>query len=254
MNKTRTRPTTDPTTKPTGPILSRRSLLGGAVALGAGVVLSACSKDSTADTTLAADTTTAAAAETTAAAAADTTALAADTTAAAAADTTAAAAAASGDAAIAQLAAGLEVLAVGTYGAALDAAGAGKLGDVPAAVAEFVTTAKAHHQAHLDAWNAVLTKGGLTAVTEPNAKLKPVVDTAFAAVTDVTGAAKLALLLEETAAATYLSASPLLMDKDAIKLAGSIQVIDAQHAAILHFVLGEYPVPDVFAKTDLAAS
>ena len=256
MNKTRTRPNTDPTAKPTGPMLSRRSLLGGAVALGAGVVLSACSKDSTADTTLAADTTTAAAADTTATASAETTASAAETTAAAAAaaDTTAAAAAASGDAAIAQLAAGLEVHAVGTYAAALDAAGAGKLGDVPAAVAEVVTTAKAHHQAHLDAWNGVLTKGGLPAVTEPNAKLKPVVDKAFAAVTDVTGAAKLALLLEETAAATYLSASPLLMDKDAIKLAGSIQVIDAQHAAILHFVLGDYPVPDVFAKTDLAAS
>ena len=46
----------------------------------------------------------------------------------------------------------------------------------------------------------------------------------------------------------------LLTGKDAIQLAGSIQVIDAQHAAILHYVLGDYPVPDVFAKTDLAAS
>ena len=41
---------------------------------------------------------------------------------------------------------------------------------------------------------------------------------------------------------------------DAIKLAGSIQIIDAQHAAILHFVLGDYPVPDVFAKVDMAAA
>ena len=30
-------------------------------------------------------------------------------------------------------------------------------------------------------------------------------------------------------------------------LAGSIQIIDAQHVAILNYVLGEYPVPDVFA-------
>ena len=49
------------------------------------------------------------------------------------------------------LAASLEVLAVNTYGAALDAATSGALGDVPPAVAEFVTTAQAHHQAHLDA-------------------------------------------------------------------------------------------------------
>ena len=58
---------------------------------------------------------------------------------------------------MAALAASLEVLAVNTYGAALDAATGGALGEVPPAVAEFVTTAQAHHQAHLDAWNEVLT-------------------------------------------------------------------------------------------------
>ncbi len=176
----------------------------------------------------------------------------AETTLAAAAADTTVAAPASGDAAIAMLAAGLEVLAVNTYTAALDAAGAGKLGDVPPAVATFATTAKAHHQAHLDAWNKVLTDAG--AVTEPNSTLKPKVDADFAKVTDVVGLAKLALQLEEIAAATYLSASRRIIDKAAITLAGSIQVIDAQHAAILHYVLGEYPVPDVFAKTDLAVA
>jgi rubrerythrin len=91
-------------------------------------------------------------------------------------------------------------------------------------------------------------------VTAPNAKLKPTVDAAFAKVTDVTGAATLALQLEQIASATYLSAQSVLTDKDAIKLAGSIQIIDAQHAAILLYVLGKYPVPDVFAKTDLAVA
>ncbi|MEO7370014.1 MAG: ferritin-like domain-containing protein, partial [Ilumatobacteraceae bacterium] len=158
------------------------------------------------------------------------------------------------DVKVAQLAAGLEVLAVGTYKAALDAAGAGSLGDVPAAVAEFVTVAMAQHQAQLDKWNGVLTAAGGDAVTEPNATLKPTVDAAFGKVTDVTGAATLALMLEEIAAATYLSAQKVLTDKDAIMLAGSIQIIDAQHAAILRYVLGEYPVPDVFAKVDLAAA
>src|SRR5215213_7724397 len=60
---------------------------------------------------------------------------------------------AQGDLAIAMGAAGLEVLAVNTYGAALDAATAGDLGEVPPAVAEFATTAKMQHQAALDAWN-----------------------------------------------------------------------------------------------------
>ncbi|MBW3556837.1 MAG: ferritin-like domain-containing protein [Actinobacteria bacterium] len=162
--------------------------------------------------------------------------------------------AASGDAAVAQFAAGLEVLAVGTYKAALDAATANKLGPVPPAVAEYVKTAMAHHQEHLDAWNKVLKSAGAAEVTTPDAKLKPVVDAEFAKVKDVAGAAKLALTLEEIAAQTYLKAIPSLQSKDAIKLAGSIQAVDQQHVAILNFALGMYPVPDVFQKTDKAAS
>ncbi|MGQ0521698.1 MAG: ferritin-like domain-containing protein [Actinomycetota bacterium] len=160
---------------------------------------------------------------------------------------------AGGDVAVAEFAAGLEVLAVGTYKAALDAATAGKLGAVPPAVAEFVQTAMAHHEEHLAAWNKVVTGAGGTAVSTPNAQLKPVVDAEFGKAKTIVDAAKLARTLEETAAATYLSAIPNLKSKDAVKLAASIQATDAKHVAILNFVLGEYPVPDVFAKTDKAA-
>ena len=146
------------------------------------------------------------------------------------------------------------MLAVGTYKAALGAATAGSLGAVPPAVATFVQTAMDQHQQQLDAWNKVLTGGGATAVTEPNATLKPTVDAAFGKVKDVAGAATLALMLEQIAAATYQSAIPVLTNKDAILLAGSIQIIDAQHAAVLNFVLGNYPVPDTFAKLDLAVA
>jgi hypothetical protein len=168
--------------------------------------------------------------------------------------TTMGSSAASGDAAIAKFAASLEVLAAGAYTAVLDAATAGKLGPVPPAGAEFATTALAQHNAQLAKWNEVLAAAGQPAVTTPDPKLKAVVDQTFPQVKDFGGAAKLALLLEETAAATYLKAIPSLQSKDARKLAGSIQIIDAQHAAILHYVLGEYPVPDTFAKTDMAAS
>jgi hypothetical protein len=227
--------------------MSRRHVLTGAALLGAGLFAAACGSDSTSSSssgvpgnttgdTMTGDTMTS-----------DT--MVADTMAP---ETTAA----GGDVnlQVAGIAASLEVLAVGTYKAALDAAGSGALGEVPPAVAEFVTVAMAQHQKHLDAWNTVITGAGGAAVTEPNATLKPVVDDAFSKVTDVAGAAKLALMLEEIAASTYLNAQNVLTDKDAIMLAGSIQIIDAQHAAILHYVLGEYPVPDVFAKTDLAAA
>jgi len=161
---------------------------------------------------------------------------------------------AAGDLAIAKVAAGLEVLAVGTYKAALDAAGAGALGAVPPAVGEFATTAMKNHQAHLDAWNKVLTDAGETAVTEPNAELKPVVDEQFAQVKDVGGAANLALMLEQIAAQTYLKVLPTLSSPEAIQLAGSIQVVDQQHQAVLLFALGQYPVPEVFQKTDQSAA
>ncbi len=161
---------------------------------------------------------------------------------------------AEGDLAVAQLAAGLEVLAVNTYKAAGDAATAGKLGSVPPAVAQYVTTALDQHQQHLEAWNKVLTSAGKPEVTAPNATLKPTVDSEFAQVKDVTGVANLALTLEQIAAQTYLKAIPTLKDKDAIRTAAQIQIIDQQHQAILLYALGMYPVPDVFQSTDKAVT
>jgi ferritin-like protein len=158
----------------------------------------------------------------------------------------------SGDAGIAKTAASLEVLAVGTYKAALDAATGGKLGAVPPAVATFVQTAMAHHQMALDSWNGILTSAGAQKVSTPPTDLKATVDAAFAKVTDVVGAAKLALLLEQTAADTYLVSLPLIMNKDAVTLAGALQSVDQEHSAILLYVLGQYPVPDVFQKGDKA--
>lgn len=153
---------------------------------------------------------------------------------------------AGGDAAIATFAAGLELLAAQTYTAALDAATSGALGEVPPAVADFATVVQAHHQAYSDALAEAA--GGIT--PEVPADIKSTVDAAFAEVTDVEGLARLALSLENQAAATYLDVLPKLESTAAIDLVGSILPIERRHAAILHFVLGEYPVPDVFATTD----
>jgi len=230
---------TDPVASPTRPHplrdtsrVSRRNFMAGGAALGVGVVVTACSsgtKSSSSDSSTGSSSSSAASTPTTASGG-------------------------SGDLGIAKVAAALEVLAVGTYKAALDAATANKLGAVPPAVGEYVTTAMTQHQAALDMWNKVITGGGGQAVSQPPADLKATVDAAFAKVTDVTGAAKLALMLETIAADTYLAVLPKLTDKAAITFAGSQQISDQEHAAILHYVLGEYPVPDVFQKTDRAYS
>ena len=156
-----------------------------------------------------------------------------------------------GDLAIAALAASLENLAVATYQAGLDAATAGKLGAVPPAIATFAKTAQSQHKDHAAAWNAILTGAGKQAVSGIDTTVNTgVVQPAFAQVKDVVGLAKLALALENVAAATYLNGISAISDAGAIKVAASIQPVEMQHAAILNFVLGNYPVPDSFAKTD----
>ena len=153
----------------------------------------------------------------------------------------------------AAFAASLEVLAVGTYQAALDAATAGKLGPVPPAGANFVQTALGQHKEYLTALNGLLTKNGQPAVTAPDAALKQTVDAQFAQVKDFVGAAKLARELEEISSATYLKAIPTLTPETSV-VAGSILTVGQQRVAVLNYVLGEYPVPEVFAQTEKAAS
>ena len=214
--------TTEPTPLVDG-ATSRRWFLGAAAAVTAGGVLAACGSND--DTASPATTGTGPASTTATTKAAD----------------------AGGDLKVAQLAAGLEVLAVSTYKSALGA----KL-DYPPAVAEFAKTAMSQHQTALDAWNKVITGAGQQAVSSPPASLKKVVDEKFAAVKDVGGVAELALLLEQTAADTYLSATQTLTGKDALTMAGALQIVDQEHAAILLFVQGKYPVPEVFQSTDNA--
>jgi len=145
-------------------------------------------------------------------------------------------------------AAGLEKLAFDTYTAAGQLAQAGKLGTVPPAVATFVTTAASQHQEALNAWNRVLTAGGRQAVDTPTAALKPTVDAAAGKLTDVPGAATLALRLEDYASQTYQKVIPTLTSPDATRLAAQINVVGHQRQAILRYVLGLYPVGSGPAK------
>ncbi|HEV3265832.1 MAG TPA: ferritin-like domain-containing protein [Acidimicrobiales bacterium] len=152
-----------------------------------------------------------------------------------------------GDLAIAALAASLENLAVAAYGDVLTAAGQNKLGTVPPAVATFVTTAKGQHAQHASAWNSAIVAAGHSAVTVPDPALVPTVNAAFAKVTDVVGAAQLALMLEGIAAATYQNGISVVTADSSVKVAASIQPVEMQHIAILNFALGQYPVPDAFS-------
>ena len=162
-------------------------------------------------------------------------------------------AAAEDDVATAQLAAGLEVLTVNTYQAALNAASDGTLADVPEAVASFMTTAQSHHQAALDEWNALLVTLDQPEVTAPPADLETKVTEAFGLADDIIAVAELALMLERTAADTYFEAIPTIQNAEALALAATIQPVDMQHVAILNYLLGKYPVPETFANAEMSA-
>ena len=205
-----------------GPVSSRSGFLAGTGLVAGGLVLAACGSTSANDTT--------------------------SGSAGIGPSGTSVAAGVETDLKVAALASGLENLAVEVYQAGIDAATAGKLGAVPPAVVTFATTAQSQHKAHGGAWNAILTAAGKPAVTGVDTTVKTAVtDPALAKVTDVAGLAALALELEKVAAATYLSALGVISSKGGLQATASIQPVEMQHAAILHFVLGQYPVPDAFA-------
>ncbi|MFD4910622.1 ferritin-like domain-containing protein [Kitasatospora purpeofusca] len=158
-----------------------------------------------------------------------------------------------GDLKVVALATALENQAVGAYQAALDAAKAGRLGTVPPAVATFITTAMGQHADHAKVWNSVLTGAGKPAITDVPLSNQPVTLKALGAATDVATVAKLALSLEDQAAQTYLFATYNVTSPGGIATAASIAPVEAMHAAILNYVLGQYPVPDDFLPVDKAA-
>jgi Ferritin-like domain len=158
----------------------------------------------------------------------------------------------SGDLQVVAMAASLENSGIATYMAGIKAATAGKLGPVPPAVVTFAETAMAQHEDHQKAWNAVLTAAGKQPVTAVDPVIQPTINAALAKVTTVTALAELALLVENTAGETYQNGLSVIKSAAGIKTAASIQPVEFQHAAILSFVLGKYPVPNAFTGVSLA--
>jgi len=157
-----------------------------------------------------------------------------------------------GDLKVVALAAALENLAVAAYGMALAAAGKGTYGKVPPAIGTFVTTAMGQHKDHAAAWNGVLTKAGLKPVTTPALSITNAEVAKLQAAKTIPDVAKVALSLENAAAETYTFATANVSDIGGIMTAAAIQPVEAMHAAILSFVIGEYPVPASFIGVDMA--
>jgi Ferritin-like domain len=151
-----------------------------------------------------------------------------------------------GDLKVVALATALENLAVSAYSGALQKAGAGQLGTVPPAVATFIQTAMKQHSDHAQAWNAVLSKAGKPTINDAPLSITQDQVNMLNAATSVPDVAKLALNLENLAAQTYTFATANVSDAGGIVTAATIQPVETMHAAILNFILGQYPIPDSF--------
>lgn len=157
-----------------------------------------------------------------------------------------------GDLRVVALAAALENLAVAAYDGALKRATDGKLGTVPPAIATFVQTARKQHADHAAAWNGVLDKAGLATITDTPLSIAPQAVADLEKTASVPDVVKLALGLEDAAAQTYTFAAANVTDAGGIMTAATIQPVETMHAAILNFVLGQYPVPATFITVDKA--
>lgn len=151
-----------------------------------------------------------------------------------------------GDLKVVALATALENLAVTAYGTALKKAGAGELGTVPPAVATFVQTTMKQHTDHAQAWNAVLSKAGKPTINDAPLSITQDQVSMLTKAKSVPDVAKLALNLEDIAAQTYTFATANVSDAGGIMTAATIQPVETMHAAILNFILGQYPIPDSF--------
>jgi rubrerythrin len=131
---------------------------------------------------------------------------------------------------IAAFAASLEYTAVATYTAV---AGTGLV--TTKAVADAIATFATEHKAHGDAFAAMA--GDKIAKDTRNMTLFASLENQLRQATSETDVVELALMVENAAAATYLSAIGSLKEVAGQKLAASILPIEAGHAAILGQVL-----------------
>lgn len=150
--------------------------------------------------------------------------------------------------------ASLEVAAEAAYRQGLGEMTAGRLGDIPAAGSELFQTAAAQHGQSLAAINELLAGSGRRSTSEADVEFESsVVTPALTAARVWPELAALARTLETALSATYLqSIHSTLQSPAALQLAGGIQAVAQKRIAILNYMLGEYPVPDTFQKTDAA--
>lgn len=153
-----------------------------------------------------------------------------------------------------ELIAQLEVVARNAYRDSAAASDAGRLGAMPAAGVEFLKSAAAQHGDALEALNALLRGNERPAVEEGHVEFETVtVGPPLEQLKSWGEVAALARNVEVALAATDLEAIHSTLQSPApIRLVAGLQATSQKRVAVLNFLLGEFPSPDTFQKTDAA--
>jgi rubrerythrin len=137
------------------------------------------------------------------------------------------------DVQILQTASSLEILAVATYGAALELYFIKNGNPV---VVKFAQTTMSQHDEHKQAFQAQTRTLGGTVQTNPNSKFAPVVEQARPNLKAPIDVVNLAVTLEDVATQTYLQNISLLENTTTKSLMASVMGVETQHAATLRAV------------------
>lgn len=154
-----------------------------------------------------------------------------------------------GDIQILRTASSLEVLAGDVYDKALNSG----LVKTPA-LGDAAQLFQSQHKEHAELFQGATKKLGGQPMTEANPVVAQSLEGPIAAMADEAGVARLALMLEQAAAATYLASVGRFSDLELNQVAMSVGGVEARHVAVLAGVLNQTQVPQAFLTTEGAVA
>jgi hypothetical protein len=127
----------------------------------------------------------------------------------------------------------LEILAVATYGAALQLP---FISGGNAVIKKFAQTTMMQHDEHRQAFQAQTKALGGVIQDQPNPKYAPIVESTKPTLKAPIDVVKFAAVLETVATETYLNECAMYADKTSISLTASVMGVECQHLATLRAV------------------
>lgn len=151
-----------------------------------------------------------------------------------------------------RLLASLEVSALEVYAAVANGIHSGRLGQVNASVSQFVDATSLRHRLHLDAWNSLLAAAKHTSQAGPDLALQPELHRQLQGAHTLHDALASAVYAEQLLTATAAVAAFSFSTSRYRSQATRTAAVEAQHRAILEYLMAVQPIDADFVATGAA--